>query len=156
MLNDTRCYHSDFCCIIIILCAISTAPFTNTTTIIPVSSMMFNSDVTSTANDGVTSIGTGIVTLVTSTPGVSSSTVTAANAQSSSDSSDGSSVGIIVGCIIGVVLCITLLLLVVILLWYFSRRRKGKLELSQGKSNKYYNRYVCMYVRMYEYMHVCT
>ena len=138
---------------IIIFCLlyISTVPINDTTTVIPISSMTLKSDSASTVNDDstttsifVTSIGTGIVTSVTSTPAVSSSTMTTntlttstmapADTQSSSDSSDDSSVGIIVGCIIGVVLCITLLLLVVILLWYFSKRRKGKLELPQGKS----------------------
>ena len=65
----------------------------------------------------------------TMTPAVSNTAV--ADPQSSSDDS-GSSVEIIAGCVIGVVLCITLLLVVIILLWCHLRRRKGKLDVSQG------------------------
>ena len=56
----------------------------------------------------------------------------AAGTQSSSDD-DGSSVGIISGCVIGAVLCITLLLVMIVLLWCYLRRRKGKLDVSQGQ-----------------------
>ena len=68
----------------------------------------------------------------------------AADTQSSSDDDGGSSVGIIAGCVIGIVLCITLLL-VVILLWCYLRRRKGKLDVLQGKSECIANYYIFTY-----------
>ena len=82
--------------------------------------------VSQSGNNIITSIP---VVSITMTPVVSSTK--AADAHSSDDKS--SSVEIIAGCIIGVVFCVTLLL-VIILLWCYLRRRKGKLDVSQGES----------------------
>ena len=102
------------------------------------STTMISTTVTPTALMASPSGSTTPISTVVSTSSVvttlMSNTMTVATvAQSSSDNDGDSSVGIIAGCVIGVVLCVTLLL-VVILLWWCLRRRKGKLDVLQDKS----------------------
>ena len=76
------------------------------------------------------------ITSVVLPTSAATTTVTAtASAESVSDGGGGSSIGIIVGAQIGIIFCI--MGLIVIFLWCYSRRRKGKGNITtQGESKQ--------------------
>ena len=107
---------------------VSTSDTTSMVSTSDTTSMVPTNDTTSmvSISDTTSIVSTSDITTVTPTTSMVTNTVTATVAGNSSDGDGGPSVGIIAGAVVGVIFCTTVLLLVVTLLWCFSRRRKGK------------------------------